>query len=375
MRLLDRYLLRELLLPLSYCLGGFLISFIAFDLFSSIADFQKAKLTAGEILQYYLCRAPDFLVSMYLVPLSLLLALLYALANHSRHNELTAMRVAGMSLWRIAAPYFAVGMALCALVYFLNEQLVPKGIEASERIRQGRLDQSKTAGKAWQPNVFFKYEIADRSWRIGVYHLISNAMEQPHIDWKRADGTRLELDAESARWVDRRWVFTKADLRTYGSKPGVLPEIIYTNQLVIPEITETPRMIRSEIKLSPVGDRSLSVRRVQLSSASLIEFLKLHPKLDRKRGNVVRTTLHSRFALPWVCVVVVLIAVPFGALPGRRNVFVGVASSVFICFLFLATRELTLTLGTSGSLPPWLAAWLPNCFFAIAGLGLMWRVR
>ena len=47
MRLLDRYLLRELLLPLAYCLLGFLISFIAFDLFSSIAEFQKNNLTAG----------------------------------------------------------------------------------------------------------------------------------------------------------------------------------------------------------------------------------------------------------------------------------------------------------------------------------------
>ena len=32
MRLLDRYLLRELLVPLGYCLGGFLIFWISFDL-------------------------------------------------------------------------------------------------------------------------------------------------------------------------------------------------------------------------------------------------------------------------------------------------------------------------------------------------------
>jgi lipopolysaccharide export LptBFGC system permease protein LptF len=35
MRLLDRYLLRELLIPLGYCFGGFLVFWLAFDLFSS----------------------------------------------------------------------------------------------------------------------------------------------------------------------------------------------------------------------------------------------------------------------------------------------------------------------------------------------------
>ena len=32
MRLLDRYLLRELLVPFGYCLGGFLIFWTAFDI-------------------------------------------------------------------------------------------------------------------------------------------------------------------------------------------------------------------------------------------------------------------------------------------------------------------------------------------------------
>ena len=44
MRLLDRYLLRELLVPLAYCLGGFLVFYIAFDLIFEINRFQDAHL-------------------------------------------------------------------------------------------------------------------------------------------------------------------------------------------------------------------------------------------------------------------------------------------------------------------------------------------
>src|SRR5213078_3764207 len=103
MRLLDRYLLRELLIPLGYCLGGFLVFWIAFDLFSDLGAFQQEKLKPLEIGEYYLALLPKLLQDI-VAPAALLLALLYALTNHARHQELTAMRAAGVSLWRSCVP-------------------------------------------------------------------------------------------------------------------------------------------------------------------------------------------------------------------------------------------------------------------------------
>ena len=51
MRLLDRYLLRELLGPFTYCLSGFLILFIAFDVLDELSDLQKLRLHASDILE------------------------------------------------------------------------------------------------------------------------------------------------------------------------------------------------------------------------------------------------------------------------------------------------------------------------------------
>jgi len=50
MRLLDRYLFRELLIPLGYCLTGFLIFWISFDVFSELSHFQEQKLALREII-------------------------------------------------------------------------------------------------------------------------------------------------------------------------------------------------------------------------------------------------------------------------------------------------------------------------------------
>src|SRR5207237_5597104 len=137
MRLLDRYLLRELLVPLAYCLCGFLIFWVFSDLFTTLPDFQKRKLLPLDIAEYYLVSTPEFLVVV--VPIALLLALLYALTNHSRHHEITAMRAAGISLWRLCLPYLAVGFVASLGLFALNEFWVPESVAAAEQILNRRV--------------------------------------------------------------------------------------------------------------------------------------------------------------------------------------------------------------------------------------------
>src|SRR5438045_8557004 len=132
MRLLDRYLLRELLVPFGYCLSGFLVFWISTDLISELDELRKNQLHFSDIVAYYVVRVPEILV--LIVPISLLLALLYALTTHSRHHELTAIRAAGVSLWRLALPYFAVGFLLSLGLLALNELCVPQSIAPAETI-------------------------------------------------------------------------------------------------------------------------------------------------------------------------------------------------------------------------------------------------
>src|SRR5260370_33663509 len=123
MRLMDRYLLRELLVPLGYCLSGFLLLWVTSDLITELSGLQEKKLHAGDIAQYYLIKTPEFLV--LILPIALLLALLYALTNHARHNEITAIRAAGVSLWRLCFPYFSGGLAASPGVFAPNEFVGP----------------------------------------------------------------------------------------------------------------------------------------------------------------------------------------------------------------------------------------------------------
>jgi lipopolysaccharide export system permease protein len=119
----------------------------------------------------------------------------------------------------------------------------------------------------------------------------------------------------------------------------------------------------------------MRVERTEISLAQLLSAIRLDPQMDTKDRRWVYTQLHGRLASPWTCLVVVLIAIPFGAMGGRRNVFFGVAGSIFIFFVYYVLLQLGLALGAGGFMPPALAAWLPNLFFGLAGLVLTLNVR
>jgi lipopolysaccharide export system permease protein len=373
MRLLDRYLLRELLVPLGYCLGGFLVFWVSFDLLGQLDDFQSSRLKPLEIAEYYLVKTPELL--SVVLPVALLLALLYALSNHARHHELIAIRGAGVSLWRLSAPYLGVGLGLSLALFALNEVVLPDSNDRAEAI----LDRHKTgrsnpgASQSVQ-NVHILNARDNRTWSITNFNLVTGELRGVTVDWQLPDRSSRVIIAERAFWTPGAWQFQNAQILFHSGRSSLDVQQSRTNLLTVPEFTETPNEIKSEIKINSLSSLN-AAKRVRLSLREIWDYRRLHPALRADRKAVLDTQYHGRLAGPWTCFVVVLIALPFGAASGRRNVFVGVASSILICFIYFILLKFGLALGTSGRLPGWVAAWLPNLAFVGAGIWLTLRVR
>ena len=136
---------------------------------------------------------------------------------------------------------------------------------------------------------------------------------------------------------------------------------------------ETPDQIRSELKVSG-RNSSKAMHKAWLSIREILDYRRLHPKVSGRDAAFLGTQLHARLAAPWTCFIVVLITIPFGAMPGRRNLFYGVAGSIGIAFCFFVLQRLGFALGQKGTLDPWIAAWLPNLFFGFFGIGMILRL-
>lgn len=376
MRLLDRYLLRELLLPFGFCLGALLIFWSAAELVGGLPDLQKAKMRAGDVMEYCLVQAPEKMG--ILLPVALLFALLYALTQHARHNEITAMRSAGISLWRLALPYLGVGVLLSGALFAVNELVAPRAALRADAIKVRRVSSaSDVRERGLVRNLGFTNAREHRDWQVGVFDLATAEMKQLRVAQVQPDKSLDLFYAERAIYTNGGWaLFNVKELRR-GAEPGaLLAPGVYTNYLFKAEFTETPDEIRSEVKISAgLTPTARKARKTDIPISDLRDYLRLHPELKPEDAAGLYTKLHGRLAAPWTCLVVVLIALPFGAATGRRNVFVGVASSIFIFFAFFVLSAVGLTFGTAGWLPPWLAAWLPNLVFSLISFVFITRVR
>jgi LPS export ABC transporter permease LptG len=373
MRLLDRYQLRELLMAFGYCLAGILVFWMSFELLGEMEELQRRELGILHMLSYLVHRLPLYLLLQ--IPVALLLSLLYVLTRHARHNELIAMRSAGLSLWRISLPYLVVGVTLSLGMQALNEFAVPDAAARSEAVLERLSSNGDSAGRDWQENLNFLDSFTGRTWNVGVFNTQTGELRGVHVQWRGTNGGRMELMAERGRWENAHWVFEEVTCFHFPASGELLPSTTQTNRLVVEDFPETPAHLRSEVKISRLLGSLKKSRQVQLSLREILRYRELHRRLSPRLDARLKTWFHDRLATPWTCLVVVLIGVPAAAGFGRRNVFVGVAGAIFLAFGYFVLKEFSLAIGAGGYIPAWLSAWLPNLLFGGTGVLAIQRLR
>lgn len=118
MRLLDRYLLREVALSSALATGAFMLVLVAGNLLQQVLGaVSLGRIDFADFLELSWLLIPSLLP--YALPMGLLAGVLVALGRMGADGELVAMRSAGVTLMRIAAPiWWAAGVLflLCALL-------------------------------------------------------------------------------------------------------------------------------------------------------------------------------------------------------------------------------------------------------------------
>ena len=120
---LDLYVFREFMLPLVVLILGFLILFLIGNLFDDLGDFLDHRGTLKQIVTYFLLKLPGNI--RFVLPISVLLACMYTMANFGKNLEITAMRASGISVQRCCASIYFVAAIVAAITCWFNETFVP----------------------------------------------------------------------------------------------------------------------------------------------------------------------------------------------------------------------------------------------------------
>src|SRR3954454_16765850 len=358
MKLLDRYVIRNFLQVYLYCIAGFISIWLIFDVSDNISTFIDEQLGFGRVAHYYVSQLPQILV--ILLPVSLLLALLFVLGRMSRANEVVSMLTAGVSVPRVLLPLIIIGLLTVAGSTALNYAMAPhadlarRAILSSEQKNrresqiEGQIFRNRTDQRTWfiqsfrrGQNVFNNVEVLQQDERDNI---ITSYM-----------ATRAVFHPES-----KAWQLEIAKLTHYDPAGNIANEDAMRS-LTLDHWSETP------FRLS-----SANVRAESLSVPELRSYLHFNSDFPATLLAPFKTHLQYRLALPWTCLVVVFIAAPLGIGFSRRGVLSSVAPSIIPVFSMNFLTHLFLALGEGSRIPAWTAAWLPNLFFALIGLYLLY---
>jgi lipopolysaccharide export system permease protein len=123
-RLLNRYLLRQLAAPFIFALAAqtslMLLSQVA-KKFGALVGKGLPWTVIGEVFALSL----PFIVAMTL-PMAVLLAVLYTFSHLAADNEITAMRASGISVYQVLTPVLVWGACMAAFNFAFVDQVLPR---------------------------------------------------------------------------------------------------------------------------------------------------------------------------------------------------------------------------------------------------------
>ena len=359
MRRLDRYVVRHFLQTYFYCIAGFISIWFIFDVSDNISTFLDQRISRLLILKYYLTQVPQILV--VLLPIALLLALLFSLGRLSRSNEIVSMLTAGVSLPRILAPLLFIALLTTAASTALNYSLAPHGEYARKRLLEDPASKRQQLGLTAQ---IFRNRTDNRTWFIQQFFPGENKFNNVHIVQQDADDNIVTAYIATTVFYhpeNHAWEFRQMKIVHYDAAGNVIETRPYVESLMVTDWSETP------FRLS-----SANVRAEHLSVPELRDYLDYNSDFPGTLLAPFATHLQYRLAQPWACAVVGLIAASLGVGYSRRGILSNVAAAILLVFAMNFAMHLFLALGEGARIPTWAAAWIPNTFFALVGLVLLY---
>jgi len=353
---IDRYLLREMLVPLFVGLGTFVVMITGHMLFTVVDKIVEHGVGMPSVLKFVALQVPFALLLS--LPASTLLAASLALNRLASENELTALRAGGAGFGRILRPLLAVGLGASLLALLLASSTVPWANRQAEMMIQRII--AKQPALAFRPGKFTNTQ------------------------------TGLDFFAESVDKAERRL----SRLFVFQRVGGQLPWLFHADTAEFTEhgLVTGPATFYA---LSPDGDREWGrMDRVEVNLGSLqflpgmisptVSHMSMAELREEQRrleaqspdgGRRYAVELHWRIGLAFACLAFVLLALPVTMSFGRGQSLVGVLTTLVVVFVYYVIMLWLRMAAEAGSLPPLIAAWLQNAaIFVAAGLAL-WRQR
>lgn len=133
MRILDKYILKNIVYCYVFILFVFITLYFIIDISYTLSDILKSKPPIAVLVSYYLNMIP--LIFLTVSPFSLPISVFYTFGELNRHNEVLSMRASGISVLRVAFPIIFFAVIVSSVSLFIQEKILMGAQKKMEDIK------------------------------------------------------------------------------------------------------------------------------------------------------------------------------------------------------------------------------------------------
>ena len=133
MKVIERYVSREIVGAVLFALVAFLALFAFFDLISELPAVGRGGYQLQHAFLYVALGLPGYVYD--LMPIAALIGTIYALAQLAAKSEFTIMRASGLSTTRAGWMLAKVGIGFVLITFLFGEVIAPASSEFGERLK------------------------------------------------------------------------------------------------------------------------------------------------------------------------------------------------------------------------------------------------
>jgi lipopolysaccharide export system permease protein len=355
LKIVDRYILNELLKPFVAGVVAFLIIMISNTLYIFMELIVKNNIDGWTVTQMLLYSLPAIVVVT--LPVAYMFATLLALGRLGRDSEIIALRACGVSLTRCIAPVIIVSLLISGLGYWLNESVVPWANRQTVEVIKVML--RKKPLQAVKPKQFLNSD--KRNFYVGEVDREQGILREMYVIDQSKGGFPQLIQAEQAVRKDTKWELRDGIVRKLDTQGYIDHEIRFKRM-----------EIEMNINSDSVFPNQLDVR--QLASGDARKLIE-DKRAQGQNTNRDEVDYHNKFSLPLATFFTILLAAPIGIRFSKMGNYFGVAISIALVFIWYVTYSMFSNLGITGQVPPFLAAWVQNLAFGGVGLILLIQMQ
>ena len=360
--ILDGYLMRRMIGPLTLVLVSTALLYVVIDLTDNIDEMAKNRAPLEVIFAYYFNLFPQLLMDV--MPLALMISVLILLTVLERQQELTALKAGGISLYRVVVPILLIASLVAGAMWLLSESVVPNSNRNAKQLLD-RIKGRETArayssgGRQWllsrDGQSFYSFLQFDEDTRSMVRFTKLTVDESMEL--------RFHLFAERVRYENGSWIAQSGWYRRIGPDDDVDFEII-SGPLEV-GVPENPEYFAHERRLP--GEMTVSELREHINELTS----------SGHQPNRLIVRLHQKFAYPLSAFVMVVLALPFGLNRGGRRVTTmqGVALALVLGIVYSVSVAFFGKLGEAEVLPAVIGAWAPVILAMLFGINRLTTLR